>query len=125
MRHRNGLAVGLALPVPPGREVFAERNNLCLEFYFSDAALAATTEDGRGLELAEPEANRIQFGSHGIEPDGQLSVILQEHRPPGLTRIASGKDVFAREVVPGLADEEFAPFHALFDRIAALLAADA
>ena len=103
-----------ALPIPMGREKYAENKNLCIEFYFDDQVIASKNPDDRGLSLS------LYLGKKEIstEDDPEMS-----RRYPELRKIKDdgGKMIFAKEIVPSLRVSAFEPFKLLFDKVLKLI----
>jgi len=115
-RSRNKKAVAILLPVPEGKEEYANILNLYLEFYFSEEAMTKQNEDGRGLIIEQPEIE-----SKVCLPGGP---VIEKTRStlPHTRQIKGGKSVFANDIVPNLDAEEFEPFRIIFDKIESILA---
>ena len=103
-----------ALPIPTGREKYAENKNLCIEFYFDDEVIASKNSDGRGLSLS------LYLGKKEIstEDDPEMS-----RRYPELRKVKDdgGKMIFAKEIVPPLPVSAFEPFRLVFDKVLKLI----
>ena len=112
--HLNGLAFAILLPIPPGREAYSDHKNLSIEFLFPDEALNMKTADGKSLTFQTPSPI-VMCGNARIKIDStmnQLNLPLDSCR-----KIVSGKDVFATEIVLGLAPIYFQSFEVLFKDI--------
>ncbi|NLI11840.1 MAG: ATP-binding protein [Peptococcaceae bacterium] len=109
--HKNKKAAAVLLPVPPGKEKFAEFLNLPIEFYFSEKALSKKI-DGKGLSLI-PQKKQIK---------SETGMIIEEMdaTEPYLMKIGNNKKVFSEEIVPTLDKEEFLGFDVLFKQIVSL-----
>ncbi len=101
--HRNRKIAAMILPVPPGREQYAEYGVLTLEHYFPDEALRRQTDAGKGLVLKPVEIEH-RVGSK----------VLKTEYANGVIRIVGGKKEFAEEIVPHLSEEQFVLFQELF-----------
>ena len=115
-KHENGFAFALLLPIPPTRQSYADHENLCIEFLFSDSTISQRTPDGRGLIVKEPDFQFFTLikNKHVQIPKGQLTL----NAPlDGLRSIEGGKDAFAFEIVPSLPKSEFKDFEPLFSII--------
>ena len=109
-------AVGLLLPVPQGKQVYADINNFYIEYYFTDECLAQHTPEGYGLEFEQPVIEQRIVGLPGAPVLGQqLSTSLETRR------IVGGKVVFAERVVPHLPPEAFAEFSLIYDAVNTVL----
>jgi hypothetical protein len=109
--HVNELAFALLLPIPPGRELYAQNRNLSIEFLFPDSALGTKTPNGGRLVFETPPPI-LQVGNarFPVDPDKtQLGFQFDSCR-----RIVKGKDVFADEIVPMLDTQDFRAFEPLF-----------
>ncbi len=110
----NGAAAAILLPVVPGREEYAEWNNLILEFYFEDRYIEEEV-DGQGLVLEPYMIQHIIPGLHSIKI-GENPTIEPHYR-----RIVNGKRAFAEKVVPRLPTEAFGNFQPLFGKVQAAI----
>jgi hypothetical protein len=102
------------LPIPPGREKYAENKNLCIEYYFDDEIIESRNASGKGLAFSlyigrkeisleeDPETGRKYPESRKIKDDG-------------------GKMIFAREIVPSLQETDFATFSPFFEKVLKLI----
>lgn len=110
-KHKNGKAYALLLPIIKNREIFAEKQNLCIEFYFENESLKKKV-DGKGLEL--DAADIVEKSGNIIvktrKPDIEKELYL--FKPKRET-----KTWFAEKVVPSFADSEFENFGMLFKQI--------
>ena len=112
--HVNGLAFATLLPIPPGRETYAEHKNLLIEFLFPDTALEMKNAQDHGLVFEMPETvvlvgkNRIHIDPNTL----QVELPLESCR-----KIMTGKDIFANEIVPNLGAEHFQAFEQLFQTL--------
>ena len=106
-----GKSAAFFLPVPPGKEKYAEYHNFCIEFYFSESALSQKTSDGKGLELSYRKG-KISIG----EITEEIAIEKNEAR-----KVGGNKTAFAQKVVPELESDEFEAFHILFDQIEKVL----
>jgi len=105
---QGGRAAALLLPIPPGREKYAELLNLPIEFLFEDAALERKTASGSGLEFRYPQLE-TRVKRHGSPVVQVTTSTLPETR-----EIVAGKMTFAEEIVPTLPVEFFGAFQSLF-----------
>lgn len=117
--HRNGLSFAMLLPAPDFRGDYVAAENLPLEYLFTDNVPAMKTKDGRGLEFSSPQLH-IRVGQQRINIDEKAIKQLQSSLS-GYKVISSGKDVFAKEIVPNLPPVEFKAFEALFIQILSVL----
>lgn len=102
------------LPIPSGREKYAENKNLCIEYYFDDEVIASKNADGRGLSLSI----HILRKEITIEEDPELG-----QRYPELRKIRDdgGKMTFAKEIVPSLEISAFESFKPVFEKALKLI----
>lgn len=110
---QNRRAAAIVLPTPPGREQYAEFENIEIECYFRDEVLELTTPEGWGLEFrSAPYETFINVGgkSHRRPIPAQMELT-------GSRTISDGKTVFAEAIVPTLPSDEFEVFRALFATI--------
>ncbi len=112
----NKLAFALLLPVPKGREKYAEADNLSIELLFPDEALEQRTADGKGLHLQRPSPE-IRVGRKKIATEEVPEIEV----PPQYWKIAGDKLAFATQVVPQLEDKFFDAFHLLFENLLKVL----
>lgn len=108
--HQNRKIAAMILPIPPGRERYAELGLLTLEYYFPDEVLKHQTGAGKGLVL-EPLKIEHKAGSKIIKTEYDHTVI----------RIVGGKKEFAEEIVPHLSQEQFDLFQGLFQSLERVL----
>jgi len=113
---QNGKAAALLLPVPPGRNEYANYLNLYIEFYFSDEALLQQTPEGYGLVFRQPEIEMK------VKINGGPIIGTEPSDLPHTRQIINGKTVFAEIIVPSLGTREFEPFRLIFEKIEAILA---
>lgn len=106
--HKNKRAHALLLPIPPGKELFAEYKNLCIEFYFEKADLDLKI-DGKGLKL---KANRSVAKFNGVQVEGPPLEALHFQSIDEST-----KKYFAEVIVPVLQEASFVHFRPLFEKI--------
>jgi len=88
-------AAAFLLPIPIGRENYAENCNLCIEFFFSEKALSEKTSENRGLNFRYPKAKLVVKGRIIRETEtteAELREIADD----------SGKTIFATQIVPKL-----------------------
>jgi hypothetical protein len=102
------------LPIPRGREKYAENKNLCIEYYFDDEVIESKNTDERGLSFS------IYIGRKEIslEEDPELGKKYPELRK---IRDDGGKMTFAREIVPPLQESSFEAFSPFFDKVLKLI----
>jgi len=102
------------LPIPLGREKYAENKNLCIEFYFDDNVIEMKNSTGKGLSLS------LYLGKREVtvEEDPETS-----KKYPELRKIKDdgGKMIFAREIVPSLDVLAFEPFNVVFEKVLKLI----
>ncbi|MFZ5925097.1 MAG: ATP-dependent nuclease [Bacillota bacterium] len=113
--HLNGRAFAILLPVPPGRESFADDRTarLTIEYYFSDEILRnAKNANGQGL-IFTPLYEKTVIDN--VVVDERPSTDWRWHK------ISGGKSVFAEEIVPSLAVEAFSHFRDLFTLVLRIL----
>lgn len=101
----------LLYPVPDFRKEYGDKENFCVEYYFSDETLDKKNEKGIGLEFS-----RIPPKVKKFDVSDEVDV-----RIPGTRIIKNGKVVFATEIVPLLDNSEFDNFKELFKRIIDLI----
>lgn len=111
------LAFAILLPVPLGREDYAECQNLSIEFMFPDEALEKRTADSRGLEFDLPEPDYLMTKNGKRIPLENHELNLQPDKLKSRRKIVGGKDVFAQEIVPNLDASYFQAFEELFQII--------
>ncbi len=114
--HINGLAFAVLLPTPAGRENYDQNQALSIEFMFPDNALLTRTGDNRGLNLSLPTIQAVILNGRNIPLDARQASQLPDQILPDFASIqviAGGKTVFAEEVVPDLAPQDFASFEPL------------
>ena len=112
---QNGKAIAFLLPVPPGRETYAEYFNLCIEFYFDDDVLSKKTNNDWGLVFEQPEIETR------VRTNGAPILKVEKSNLPETRRIVKGKTVFAEKIVPLLKPGEFENFRLIFDKIQSIL----
>ena len=113
--HKNKRAHAMVLPTPPGKEQFAEIDNLCIEFYFNKEYLDVRIDD-KGLEL-EPMVITQQVNGKTIETRRPTEIYYHQIK-------RNTKKYFAEIIVPTLPTEAFEQFRLIFDLIGRILAAD-
>jgi hypothetical protein len=115
-KHKNGLAWAMLLPEPEFRKGFVDARNLCIEYLFKDAILERKFKNGKQLELKPVQASLILGGHRQEELPLEVSAYLQEksiqHR-----KIGSGKDEFAKEIIPTLEKDDFSSFEKIIQNI--------
>lgn len=116
--HKNGLSFAVLLPAPDYRHEYVFAKNLALEFLFPDEVLHRKTNKDKGLELSNPELT-ILAGKQRLLVDDEIIEQLKANLT-GYTKIISGKDVFAHEIVPGCTLEECESFRDLFSTLLSL-----
>ena len=127
-RHSNGIAYATTLPIPSSRNEYAEAQNLCIEFYFTDEVLAQKTATGEGLVLSEPLVRSLYLDGNKKIDLGNMPLfadVIAEQFSGALgcyRKVESGKVVFAEKIAPTLMREDFQEFELLFQRILELLA---
>lgn len=107
---RQGTCAAILLPAIPGRERFAEVENLELEHYFDESVLSKKV-DGYGLRIDPPAPTLTVpgFGQVAL-PEGQTPSIGDEY---GCIDSAS-KKWFVEYVLPSLTKDDFIAFEGLF-----------
>jgi AAA15 family ATPase/GTPase len=100
-----GSIFAVLLPVPKGREEYANFENLPIEFLFPDEVLEIK-KNGIGLTLEYPKA-RVVVKDRIIEE--------KQTNNPALRIIRDGKKYFAEKIVPDLEPDHFKGFTELFD----------
>ena len=114
-QHKNKHAHAIVLPIPSGKESFAEYDNLCIEFYFDKEYLDVRI-DGKGLEL---EAIPITQQFNGKTIEKTIPSELHFHQIK-----KSSKRFFAETIVPTLPEKAFNNFSLIFELIARILMVD-
>lgn len=115
-RSRSKTAVALLLPVPDGKEEYAEISNLYIEFFFSEEALTRQNEGGQGLIIEQPEIEKRVCLQGGPVIEKTRSTLAYTRQ------IKEGKSVFADDIIPNLDSHEFENFRIIFDKIESILA---
>lgn len=111
-RHKNGRAYAMLLPTPAGKELFAEYENLCIEYYFEKADIDKRV-DGKGLKLTPiPIENKFR----GKSVESRIPTEMHFHEVDKNT-----KRFFADNVVPSFPPESFVHFKKLFEQIQEIL----
>lgn len=114
-KHRHNKAFAVILPPPPGREVFAERGTLSIEFYFSESDMKKNV-DGHHLGL-------IQQPLIVLDPVTGKSIKEKEIATTEFEYCAIDKDTkkdFAENVVPTFDASSFTAFDILFQEVKTL-----
>ncbi len=122
-QHANALAHAILLPIPPGRELLAQHQCLCIELLFPDDAVNSAGPNGEHLELRPLEIKAVA-GSRLLEiPEDVLRTAVEQALPEvgGIQRVTGGKAPFAYQIVPGLAPAAFAAFAPLFQTVEDIL----
>lgn len=114
-QHKNKKANGLLLPIPSGKELFAQYNNLCIEFYFEKSDIDQKIE-GKGLILISPRGE-MKFNGVPVNVDLPNEMHLQKID-------SNTKSDFAETVVPTLPVASFVHFRGLFQKILQILEID-
>lgn len=112
---QNHKAVAFMLPIPEGKQKYAEMLNLCIEFYFNEDALLQQTPEGWGLQFRQPEIE-VKVKAKG-SPTLETNVSTSNYT----RQVINGKTVFAETVTSTLAPSEFEPFKLIFDKIQSIL----
>ncbi len=110
-KHKNGKAYAILLPLVENKEMFAQMQNLCIEFYFDREDLNKKI-DGKGLEFEAGELIE-KFGNiitNKRQPDIEKELYLFKPK-------ASRKAWFAEKVVPSFSDNSFSCFEKLFNKV--------
>lgn len=107
-QHKNKRSHALLLPVPPGKDLFAKYQNLCIEFYFEKADIDMRI-NGKGLVLIPAQ---IVQSFNGITVDKHDATEMHFQRIEGST-----KSYFAENIVPTLPESSFAHFKNLFEKV--------
>jgi CheY-like chemotaxis protein len=108
-------AAAFLLPVPPGKEKYAEYLNFYIEFYFEEVVLSKKTKEGWGLEFRYPEIETR------IKRHGEPVIKIEKSTIPETREIIDGKKIFSEKIVPGLKASKFEPFRIIFEQIEKLL----
>jgi hypothetical protein len=114
---RKVAGISLSIPNNPDRQIYAKKENLPLELFFSDIVLAMRNSKGRGLELGYPDivlkgTNNRELGKRSSNEAEKLGLVSLEDRI-----ITNGKAIFAAEIVAILDGSEFESFRPLFEVI--------
>ncbi len=105
-------AAAFLLPIPASKENLAKLEKLWIENYFSESALYAKTEDGKGLIFEhKPRVLKEMIG------DKVVSEIKTDAKSIETAVIKDGKMDFAKLIVPSLSVEEFDGFRLVFEKI--------
>jgi predicted ATPase len=112
--HSNELAFALLLPIPSGRETYANHGNLYLEYLFPDETLLCRTLNNRGIEFEDPHIEGIIVGGKHVKFSGQQTFAFINNELEGLRKIRNGKSIFASDIVPYLHPSNFVNFVPLF-----------
>ena len=102
------------LPIPSGRQEYADNKNLCIEYYFDDETVASKNADGRGLSFSI----YLDRKEVPVEDDPALGEKYPESRK---IKDDGGKMVFAREIVPTLQVTAFENFKPVFEKVLKLI----
>lgn len=113
---QNRRAAALLLPIPAGREAYADMGNLLIEFYFDDQVLEGRTPNGYGLGFTFPELFTT------VDLPGRPVVETETCDLLECRRINSGKVEFAEHVVRDLEPLNFQAFEPLFQRLQQIVA---
>jgi predicted ATP-dependent endonuclease of OLD family len=105
--HKNKKAYGMVLPPSSDRIVYADVENLAIEFYFDDVEIERKNVSGFGITLKNKTIK---------QPFGRITkeIPLED---PELREIHGSKTVFAFEIVPTLPTTSFWRFKELFETI--------
>ena len=112
--HSNELAFAVLLPIPSGREAYADHGNLYLEYLFSDETLFCRTLNNRGLTFEEPHIEGIFVNGKYVRYSAQQKFTFMNNELEGLRKIRNGKSIFASDIVPYLHPSNFINFEPLF-----------
>jgi hypothetical protein len=110
--HINKLAFAILLPVPSGRENYADNESLSIEFMFTDDILHKRTGDNRGLKLKKHLPVIVYKNKTFKLNQQQLSLLNFQDICYG---IVDGKKTFVNEIVPSLDETCFNSFRPLCD----------
>ncbi|OJU16639.1 MAG: hypothetical protein BGN88_01340 [Clostridiales bacterium 43-6] len=105
---KNKKGFSFLLPVPPGKEAFAESKNLCIEYYFELSDLERKI-NGLGL-LLKPRSIEEKCNGQIISRRPATEMHLKDIDK-------STKTYFAETIVPTLPKESFVHFKLIFDLI--------
>jgi hypothetical protein len=111
----NGTAAAFIIPIPPGKEGYAEVQNLLPEFYFSDSVFDMKTSQGHGLKLRQPTI------SSTLDINARPTLEKKTSESPYHKQIVNGKTVFAENIIPLLSSDEFSNFKYIFDKVESLI----
>ena len=103
--HKNNNAGGFLIPAVGGKEKYVQYQTLCIEFVFPDEFLERK-QNGKGLTFKQLLKEEKVKG---------ITINKLVSSEPHLRQIVSGKNKFAKIIVPQLPDEAFANFQAIFD----------
>jgi AAA15 family ATPase/GTPase len=115
-KHKNGLAWAMLLPEPEFRKGFADAKSLCIEYLFRDAVLERKFRNGNQLELKPAQTSLIVGGQKQEELPLEITAYLQE-KAMKYRKIGSGKNEFAKEIVPTLEKDDFSSFEKIVKNI--------
>ncbi|MCA9964836.1 MAG: RNA-directed DNA polymerase [Anaerolineales bacterium] len=109
---RHGKAAAFLLPASDQKSEYIKYENFVIEYLFSDAALAKTTEDAQGLIFQQASIEQRIVGSGKSFRLSSTPSSIPETRT-----IKEGKVVFAERIVPHLDKSEFTEFRFVFAKI--------
>lgn len=108
----SGRAFGILLPVPSHEPKLEHSMTHCIELMFPEAAVRKEV-DGKSLELKPLKI---------VERIGNVELSTKDGNELWQMRVGKEKKHFAEKVVPSLADEDFAEFEPLFQKIEQIIA---
>lgn len=111
-RHKNGRAYALLLPIPDGKESFAQYNNLCIEYFFDKSDIDKRIE-GKGLMIT---AIPLETTFKGQSVVSNIPTEMHFHEVDKNT-----KRYFADVIVPSLPPTSFVHFKKLFEVVLDIL----
>lgn len=95
------------LPIPESRELYADSENLCIEFLFNDDVLEKQNENGDSLEFEYPRVALVYGGRSRIQEETRIS-------RDDMRIIKNGKKMFSTDIVPTLEANDFENFRQVF-----------
>lgn len=95
------------LPIPESRELYADSENLCIEFLFNDDVLEKQNKNGDSLEFEYPKVALVYGGRSRIQEETRTS-------RNDMRIIKNGKKMFSTDIVPALEANDFENFKQVF-----------